>query len=68
MSKKNTIVAKRQNDGTVVQVLPDGSTRPFKDKTDWARLRAMTDQEVTAAAIADPDARPMTQEQLRTAR
>ncbi|HME00532.1 MAG TPA: helix-turn-helix domain-containing protein [Terriglobia bacterium] len=28
----------------------------------------MTDEEVTAAAMADPDARPMTPEQLRTAR
>jgi len=68
MSKKNTTVAKRQSDGTVVQVLPDGSTKPLEDKTDWARLRAMTDAEVTAAAMADPDARPMTPERLRTAR
>jgi len=68
MSKKNTIVAKRQSDGTIVQVLPDGSTKPFEDKTDWNRLRAMTDEEVIAAARADPDAQPMTPEQLRTAR
>ncbi|MGA3188748.1 MAG: hypothetical protein ABSF22_16705 [Bryobacteraceae bacterium] len=58
------IVAKRR---TFVQVLPDGSTKPFEDTTDWARLRAMSDEEVTAAAIADPDAQPMTPEQLRTA-
>ena len=68
MSKKNTIVAKRQSDGKLVQVLSDGSTRPLKDKTDWARLRAMTNEEVTAAAMGDPDARPMTPEQLRAAR
>jgi len=68
MSKESTIVAKRQSDGTIVQVLPDGSTKPFEDKTDWNRLRAMTDEEVTAAAMADPDARPMTPKQLRTAR
>ena len=68
MSKENTIVAKIQSDGTVVQVFPDGSTKPFEDKTDWARLRAMTDEEVTAAAMADPDARPMTPEQRRAAR
>jgi putative transcriptional regulator len=49
-------------------VLPDGATKPLKDKTDWARLRAMTDEEVTAAALSDADARPMTPEQLRTAR
>jgi putative transcriptional regulator len=68
MSKENIIVAKLQSDGTVVQVLPDGSTKPFEDKMDWDRLRAMTDEEVTAAAMADPDARPMTPEQLRKAR
>jgi putative transcriptional regulator len=68
MSKKNTIVAKRRSDGTLAQVLPDGSTKPLADKTDWARLRAMTDEEVTAAAMSDPDARPTTPEQLRAAR
>jgi putative transcriptional regulator len=67
MSKKNTIAAKRRNDGTLVQVLPNGSTRPLDDKTDWARLRAMTDEEVMAAAVDDPDAQPMTPEQLRSA-
>jgi putative transcriptional regulator len=67
MSKQNTIVAKRRSDGTLLQVLPDGSTKPLADKTDWARLRAMTDEEVTAAALSDPDARPMTPEQLRSA-
>ena len=68
MSNSNTIVAKRRSDGKLVQVLSDGSTRPLRDKTDWARLRAMTDEEVTAAAMSDPDARPMTPEQLRAAR
>jgi putative transcriptional regulator len=41
-------------------LLPDGSTKPLEDKTDWDRLRAMSDEEVTAAALADPDALPMT--------
>jgi putative transcriptional regulator len=68
MSKENTIVARRQSDGTAVQVLPDGSTKPLEDKTDWDRLRAMTDEEVMAAAMNDPDSRPMTPQQLRTAR
>lgn len=68
MRKKNTIVAKRQNNGTIVQVFPDGSTKPLEDKINWARLRAMTNQEVNAAAISDPDAQPMTSGQLRTAR
>jgi putative transcriptional regulator len=35
-----------------------------KGKTDWARLDAMTDEEVVAAAKSDPDAQPRTAEQL----
>ena len=62
------IVAKRLSDGTFVQVLPDGSTAPLEDKTDWERLRAMTDEEVTAAALSDPDAQPRTEEQLARAK
>src|SRR5215510_3108241 len=34
------------------------------DKTDWARINAMTDEEVMAAALSDPDAQPLTREQL----
>ena len=64
MSKQNTIVAKRQGDRTLVQVLPDGTTRPLKDKTDWPRLRDMTDDEAHTAALADPDAQPLTEDQL----
>jgi putative transcriptional regulator len=63
MSKEDTIVAKRRPDGTLVQVLPDGSTRPFPpDRTDWAALRAMTDIEIDTAALSDPDNPPLTPE------
>jgi putative transcriptional regulator len=63
MSKENTIRAKRLPDGGFVQVLPDGTTRPFPpDQTDWAALRAMTDEEINAAALADPDNPPITPE------
>jgi putative transcriptional regulator len=48
----------------MVQVLPDGSTRPLEDKTDWNRIQAMTDEEVMAAALSDPDAQPLTPERL----
>jgi len=61
MSNANTIVTKRQSDGAVVRVMPDGTTQPLAESTDWARLRAMTDEEVTAAALADPDAQPLTE-------
>ena len=61
MSKENIIVAKRRSDGTLVQVLPDGSIKPLEDKTDWKRLRGMTEEEVHTAALADPDAQPLTE-------
>ncbi len=39
------------------QPVPEGST-------DWERVRAMTDEQVVAAALSDPDAQPLTPEQL----
>src|ERR1700730_4280710 len=53
MSKKNTskvIRYSREN-------LPP-------DKTDWAWINAMTDEEVVARARSDPDAQPLTSEHL----
>lgn len=35
---------------------------------DWKRLDAMTDEEITAAALADPDAQPISPERLAAAR
>jgi len=64
MSKTTTTIARIRRDGTVVEVLSNGSERPFPNTP----MRPMTDAEVSAAAAADPDARPMTPEQLRTAR
>jgi len=61
---KTTIFAKTRPDGTVVEVLPNGSERPLPQTP----MRAMTKEEVHAAALDDPDARPMTQEERRTAR
>ena len=58
------IRTKRQSDGSYVEILPDGTTRPSVGTTDWARLDAMTDEEVEAAALADPDAQPLTDEDL----
>jgi len=51
-----------------MEVLPDGTTRPLPDRTDWSRVDAMTDEEVHAAAMADPNARPMTPEEMAKAR
>jgi putative transcriptional regulator len=63
MSKTDTI-ARMRRDGTVVEVLPDGTERPIPDTP----MRPMTDEEVHAAALEDPDARPMSDEEFRRAR
>jgi putative transcriptional regulator len=36
-------------------------------RTDWDRVDKMTDEEVEAAALSDPDAQPLTDEQLARA-
>ena len=61
---KTTIFARTRADGTVVQVLEDGSEQPFPQTP----MRPMTEAEVHEAAMKDPDARPMTADQLRSAR
>ena len=63
MSRK-TIIAKIRSDGTPVEVLGDADERPFPDTP----MRPMTEEEIEAAAAADPDARPMTADELLTAR
>jgi putative transcriptional regulator len=61
---ETTTTAKIQSDGTVVEVLADGSEQPLPTSSP----RPMTAAEIDVAAQADPDARPMTEEELRTAR
>jgi putative transcriptional regulator len=58
------ITARMHKDGTVVEVLPDGSERPFPKEP----MRHMTEEEIHVAALSDPDARPMTEAELRNAR
>src|SRR5207249_11088838 len=48
----------------IIEVMSDGRERPLPDMP----MRAMTEAEIEGAAAADPDARPMTPEELRTAR
>jgi putative transcriptional regulator len=51
--------------GVVMQVMPDGTKRPIEDKTNWAQLKAMTEEEIEAAAIADLDNPPLTEAELK---
>lgn len=54
----------RMDDGSFVEILSDGSTRPIEDRTDWARLDAMSEEEIEANALSDPDNPPLTDEEL----
>ena len=38
--------------------------RVIQGQTNWAAVDAMTDEEIIAAALSDPDAQPLTEEQL----
>lgn len=57
---KTTIFARTRADGTLVEVMLDGAEQPFPDRP----MRPMTEEEVHAAALADPDAQPLTPERL----
>jgi len=61
---KTTTFARTRSDGTVVQVLEDGSEQPFPATP----VRPMTDAEVHAAAMKDSDARPMSNAEWQAAR
>ena len=43
------------------------ATTRKKPKSDWSRLVAMTEEQRHAAAMVDPDARPMTEEEWAAA-
>jgi putative transcriptional regulator len=62
--REKIITAKIRIDGTVVEVLKHGRERPFAATP----TREMTEAEIVAAAHADPDSRPMTPEERRTAK
>ena len=49
--------------GTTRMTLKPGEAPP-RGESDWARVNAMTDEEVLAAAHADPDAQPFDAEAL----
>lgn len=49
--------------GTTRVTVKPGEALP-RGETDWARVNAMTDEEVLAAALADPDAQPLDPETL----
>lgn len=65
MSEENIIRVRKLADGSHVQVMPDGSLKPYVSRTDWARVDAMTEEELEANALSDPDNPPLTDEELK---
>jgi hypothetical protein len=59
---------KRLPDGKFVEVLSDGSIRPIESMTDWEAFDALIEDEVTAAALSDPENPPTTEEELAQAK
>ena len=56
---EGTIVhARLQKDGSVIQLLPDGSEVILESQTNWERVDAMTDEDIEMAALSDPDCPP----------
>jgi len=55
MSSAKAIVFTRLTDGTILRRRQDGSFRPVKDRTDYARLAKLTDDEIERMARSDPD-------------
>ena len=49
--------------GTTQVTIKPGEALP-RGETDWARVNAMTDEEVLTAALSDPDAQPLGPEEL----
>jgi putative transcriptional regulator len=42
-----------------IRVAHEPGDPPLKTNTDWAKVDALTDQQIHAAALADPDAQPL---------
>ena len=59
MKEESIVRAKRLPDGTLVQILPDGTTRPLQNRTDLARLEATTDEDIEQQITEDSDVAPL---------
>ena len=62
MSEKTIIARRRKTDGKLVRVFPDGRERPFPDP---GPLPHLTEEEINAAALTDPDNPPRTPERQK---
>jgi hypothetical protein len=49
--------------GQLIRYRPGVDPKP-ESRTDWKRLRQMTEKEIERAALDDPDAQPLSDEKL----
>ena len=69
MKSETTLISRRRKGGRWYAVDAEGNERLLPERPpDGSRLDAMTDEQVLAAARSDPDARPLTQAQLKRMR
>jgi putative transcriptional regulator len=61
MSEETIIARRRKSDGKLVRVFPDGREEPFPEPPPLPQL---TEEEIVAAALSDPDNPPLTPERL----
>ena len=60
MNNENTIRLKTDADGSLIQIMPDGSERPYSLPTiDVVAIDAMTDQDIAHQVETNPDAAPI---------
>jgi hypothetical protein len=52
-------------DGRVETVFPDGTTELLKSQTDWTKVKELTEEEIEANALSDPDNQLLTDEELK---
>lgn len=53
------------SDGNITRFEPESTHPPTMSAAELARLEAMTDEEIEAAARSDPDAQPLTEDELQ---
>lgn len=58
MKSERTVRAVFDENGKLVQLLDDGTTKPFEHRADWSRFDAMTDEDAEYNALMDPDEEP----------
>jgi putative transcriptional regulator len=65
MNDENTVRAKFDENGVLVQIFEDGTTKPFERQTDWSYFDSLTDEDAEYNALMDPDSEPFLTDEER---